>query len=81
MERESPWKKKIMKVEHHSVIDEGTPYQNGIEANLDGVSMQVLKHRMDSLRKERIGPLTREYVHDCEGYHNIILEKIVQKKD
>ena len=80
MERESPWKKKIMKAEHHSIIDEGTPYEDGIEAHLDGVSMQVAKHRMDALRKDRIGPLTREYVHYCEEEHNIILEKMVQKK-
>ena len=43
--------------------------------------MQVVKHRMDALREERIGPLTREYVHCCEAGHDIILEKMVQKKD
>ena len=37
-----------MKVEHHSVMNEGTPYEDGIEAHLDGVSMQVVKHRMDA---------------------------------
>ena len=56
-----------MKVEHHSVINEGTPYEDGIEAHLDGVSMQVVKHRMDALSKDRIGPLTGEYVHCCEA--------------
>ena len=38
----------IMKVVHHSVMNEGTPYEDGIEAHLDGVSMQVVKHRMDA---------------------------------
>ena len=71
----------IMKAKHHSVIDEGTPYEDGIEAHLDGVSMQVVKHRMDALSKDRIGPLTGEYVHCCEAEHNIILENMVQKKD
>ena len=37
-----------MKMDHHSVMDEGTPYEDGIEAHLDGVSMQVVKHRMDA---------------------------------
>ena len=41
----------------------------GIEEHLKDVYMQVLKHRMDSLRKKgkiKIGPLTEEYVHCCE---------------
>ena len=50
----------IKKAKHHSVIDEGTPYGDGIEAHLDGVSMQVVKHRMDALSKDRIGPLPGE---------------------
>ena len=43
----------------------GTDYwcmTTGIEAHLDDVSMQVVKHRMDSLGKKgkrRIGPLTK----------------------
>ena len=60
IERESHWKKKIIKAEHHSVIDEGTPYEDGIEAHLDGISMQVVKHRMVALRKDKIAPLTGE---------------------
>ena len=50
----------------------------GIEAHLDDVFMQVVKHRMDALRRKgkiRIGPLTEEYVHCCEAEHKIILEK------
>ena len=43
--------------------------------------MHVVNHRMDALRKERIGPLTGEYVHYCEAEHDIILENMVQKKD
>ena len=42
----------------------------GIEEHLKDVYMQVLKHRMDSLRKKgkiKIGPLTEEYVHCCEA--------------
>ena len=70
-----------MKEEHHSLIDEGTPYEDGIEAHLNGVSMQVVKHRMDALSKDRIGPLIREYVYCCEAKHKIILENMVQKKD
>ena len=50
-----------MKEEHHFCIDEGTPYEDGIGAHLYGVSMQVVKHRMDALRKERIVPLTGEF--------------------
>ena len=42
-----------MKEEHHSFINKGTPYEDGIEAHLDGVSMQVVKHRMDALSKGR----------------------------
>ena len=53
----------------------------GIEAHLDSVSMQVVKHRMDALRKEGIGPFIGEYVHYCEAGHDIILQKMVQKKD
>ena len=73
--------KDILKEEHHSIMNQGTPYEDGIEAHLDGVSMQVVKHRMDALRKEIIGPLTVEYVHYYEAGHDIILEKMVQKKD
>ena len=40
-----------MKAEHHYVIDEGTPFEDAIEAHVDGVSMQVVKHRMDTLSK------------------------------
>ena len=69
--------KDILKEEHHSIMNQGTPYEDGIEAHLDGVSMQVVKHRMDSLGKERIGPLIGENVHYCEAEHNIILEKMV----
>ena len=50
----------------------------GIEAHLDDVSMQVVKHWVDALGKKgkiRIGPLKEEYVHYCEGEHKIILEK------
>ena len=43
----------MMKAERHYVMNEGTPYEDGIEAHLDGVSMQVVKHNMDSLRKYR----------------------------
>ena len=71
----------IMKEEHHCVIDEGTPYEDGIEAHLDGVFIQVVRYRVDASSKDRIGPLTREYVHCCEVEHNIILEKMVQNKD
>ena len=56
----------IMKLKHQSVMIEGTPYEDGIEAHLDVVSMQVVKHRMDALRKGMVGPLTGEYVHRCE---------------
>ena len=49
-------------------MNEGTPYEDGIEAPLDGVSMQVVKHKTDALRKDEIGPLTREYVHYCEAW-------------
>ena len=81
-EEEVTLEEEIMKPEHHSVIDEGTAYEDGIEAHLDGVSMQVVKHRMDALIKERIRPLIGEYDHCCEvGVHEIILEKMVQKKD
>ena len=52
-----------MKAKHQSVMNEGTPYEDGIEAHLDGVSMPVLKNRMDALRKGIVGPLTWEYVH------------------
>ena len=48
----------------------------GIEEHLDDVSMQVVKHRMDALRKKgkiRIGPLIEEYVHYCEEEDKIIL--------
>ena len=38
-----------MKEEHHFVTNEGTPYEDGIEAHLDGISMQVVKYRMDTL--------------------------------
>ena len=44
--------------------------------NLKDVSMQVVKHRMNALRKKgkiKIGPLTEEYVHCCEAEHKIIL--------
>ena len=37
-----------MKAKHHFVMNEGTPYEDGIEAHLDGVSMQFVKHRMDA---------------------------------
>ena len=50
----------------------------GIEAHLNDLSMQVVKHRMDTLRKKgkiRIGPLTEEYVHYCKGEYKITLEK------
>ena len=47
-EEEVTLEEEIMKAEHHSVMDEGTPYEDGIEAHLDGVSMQVVKHRMDA---------------------------------
>ena len=43
-----------------------------IEAHLDDVSMQVVKHMMDALRKKgkiRIRPLTEEYVHCCQAEH------------
>ena len=42
----------------------------GIEAHLKDVSMQVVKHRMDSFgNKEKIiiRPLKEEYVHCCEA--------------
>ena len=41
----------------------------GIEAHLDYVSMQVVKHRMDALGKKgkiRTKPLIEEYVQCCE---------------
>ena len=41
-----------MKAKHQSIMNEGTPYEDGIEAHLDGVSMPVLKNRMDALRKD-----------------------------
>ena len=50
----------------------------GIEEHLKYVSMQVVKHRMDALRKKgkiKIRPLTKEYVHYCEVEHKVILEK------
>ena len=50
----------------------------GIEAHLDDVSMQIVKYRMDALKKKgkiKIGPLTEEYVHYCEEEHKITLEK------
>ena len=65
------------KVEHHSVIDEETPYEDSIKAHLDGVYMQVMNHRMDSLRKGMIGPLKGEYVHCFEAEHNTILQGMV----
>ena len=43
-------------------MNEGTPYEHGIEPDLDCVSMQVVKHRMDALRKGIVGPLIGEYV-------------------
>ena len=49
-----------------------------IEEHLKYVSMQVVKHRMDALRKKgkiKIGPLTKECVHYCEREHGIILGK------
>ena len=55
----------------------------GIEYHLKYVSMQVVKHRMDSLRKKgkiKIGPLTEEYVHCCEAEHKVILEKYIAKE-
>ena len=52
----------IMKAKHQSIMNEGTPYEDGIEAHLDGVSMQVVKHRMNALRKCIVRPLIREYV-------------------
>ena len=45
----------IMKAEHHYVMNEGTPYEDGIEAHLYGVSMQVVKHRMDAWEKIELG--------------------------
>ena len=42
----------------------------GIEEHLDDVSMQVVKHRMDSFgntEKMRIRPLKEDYVHCCEA--------------
>ena len=50
----------------------------GIEEHLKYVSMKVLKHRMDALRKKgkiKIRPLTEEYVHCCLEEHKIILEE------
>ena len=47
----------------------------GIEAHLNDVSMQVVKHRRDDLRKIIIVPLKEECVHYCEAQHKIILEK------
>ena len=50
----------------------------GIEEYLKYVSMQVVKHRMDALRKKgkiKIRPLTEEYVHFFEVEHKFILEK------
>ena len=47
-EKEVTLEEEIMKAEHYSVMNEGTPYEDGIEAHLDGVSMQVVKHRMDA---------------------------------
>ena len=50
----------------------------GIEEHLKYVSMQVVKHRMDSLRKKgkiQIRPLTEEHVHCCLVEHKIILEE------
>ena len=80
-EDEVTLEEEIMKAEHNYVIDEGTPYEDGIEAHLDGLYMQVVKHRMDALSKDKVGALTREYVHCCEAEHNIILENMVQNKD
>ena len=47
-EEEVTLEEEIMKAEHQSLVNEGTPYEDGIEAHLDGVSMQVVKHRMDA---------------------------------
>ena len=50
----------------------------GIEEYIEDVSMQVVKHRMNSLgkkNKSKIGPLTEEYVQCCEVEHKVILEK------
>ena len=48
------------------------------EEHLKYVSMQVVKHRMDALRKKgkiKIRPLIEEYVHCFLAEHKIILEE------
>ena len=50
----------------------------GIEADINDVFMQVVKHRMDALRKKgkiKIRPLIEEYVHCFLAEHKIILEE------
>ena len=50
----------------------------GIEEHLKYVSVEVVKHRMDALRKKgkiKIRPRTKEHVHCCLAEHKIILEE------